>query len=152
MTIQASGCILLSEDTKRILLQLRAPDRRRKSYWGFWGGSNEENELPIQTIERELTEELGFLPELTKIYPLHKMVSNDDNFIYNTFLATVATEFIPNINHESDGYAWVKYNHYPVPLHPGAKLVLQNPRIISKINTIVNQVDVAQSLVPFHQD
>ena len=142
MTIYASGCILLSEDTKRILLQLRAPDRRNKSYWGFWGGSQEQGESPIDTIERELTEEIGFLPKFTKVYPLHQMVSNDETFIYNTFLATVPNEFIPIINHESEGYAWVKYNQYPTPLHPGARIVLQNPRIISKINTIVNQIDM----------
>jgi 8-oxo-dGTP pyrophosphatase MutT (NUDIX family) len=139
-TVNASGCILLSEDTKRILLQLRSPDRRNKNFWGFWGGGSEHDELPVQTIERELTEELGFLPVITKFYPLHKMVSNDESFEYNTFLATVANEFIPIINHESEGYAWVNYNRYPVPLHPGAKLVLQNPRIISKIKTIVDQL------------
>jgi len=141
MTIKASGCILLSEDTKRILLQLRTPDRKRKNYWGFWGGGSENDELPVQTIERELTEELGFLPEITKFYPLHKMVSNDESFEYDTFLATVPHEFTPQINGESEGYAWVNYDRYPVPLHPGAKLVLQNPRILSKIKTIVDQLD-----------
>jgi len=140
MTINASGCILLSEDTKRILLQLRSPDRKGKNYWGFWGGSKEHDELPIQTIERELNEELGLSPNITKFYPLHKMVSNDESFEYNTFLATVPHEFTPIINHESEGYAWVNYDRYPVPLHPGAKLVLQNPRIISKIKTIVTQI------------
>lgn len=140
MTAQASGCILLSQDTKRILLQLRRPDRRNKNYWGFWGGATEGDELPVQTVERELTEELGFLPEIIKLHPLHKMTSNDESFEYNTFLAVVPNEFIPNINEESEGYAWVNYNRYPVPLHPGAKLVLQNPRILSKIKTIVDQL------------
>jgi len=141
MNIKASGCILLSEDTKRILLQLRIPDRKSKNYWGFWGGKSEINELPVQTIERELKEELGFLPEINKFYPLHKMVSNDESFEYDTFLATVSSEFIPILNDESEGYAWVNYNRYPVPLHPGVKLVLQNPRILSKIRTIVDQID-----------
>jgi len=141
MTIRASGCILLSEDTHRILLQLRRPDRKNKNYWSFWGGSSEPGELPIQTIERELEEELGFLPDITKFYPIHKMVSNDESFEYDTFLATVSAEFIPIINNESEGYAWVNYDRYPAPLHPGAKLVLQNPRILSKIKTIVDQMN-----------
>lgn len=141
MTLRASGCILLSENTKRILLQLRQPDRKNKTYWGFWGGGSIDGELPVQTIERELFEELGFLPEITKFYPIHKMVSNDDSFEYDTFLATVPTEFTPNVNHESLGYAWVDWDQYPAPLHPGAKLVLQNPRIMSKIRTIVEQID-----------
>lgn len=141
MTLQASGCILLSEDTKRILLQLRRPDRKNKNYWGFWGGGVEPGETPIQTINRELTEELGFLPDIIKYYPLHNMTSNDESFEYITFLATVPTEFIPIINNESEGYAWVNYDRYPAPLHPGAKLVLQNPRIMSKIKTIVSQLN-----------
>lgn len=141
MTVKASGCILLSEDTKRILLQLRAPDKRNRNYWGFWGGSNEKGEMPIDCIKRELQEEVGFLPLLTKIYPLHTMISNDETFEYTTFLATTPTEFIPTINQESEGYAWVNYDRYPVPLHPGAKIVLQNPRIMSKITTIVNQLE-----------
>lgn len=140
MTIKASGCIILSEQTGRMLLQLRKPDRKNKNYWGFWGGGSEPGELPVQTIERELQEELGFLPEITKFYPIHKMVSNDQSFEYDTFLATTPAEFIPTINGESEGYAWVNYDRYPVPLHPGAKLVLQNPRIMSKITTIVDQV------------
>jgi 8-oxo-dGTP pyrophosphatase MutT (NUDIX family) len=140
MTFQASGCILLSEDTKRILLQLRSPDRKNRNYWGFWGGGASVGETPIQTINRELIEELGLLPDITKYYPLHNMTSNDESFEYITFLATVPNEFVPIINDESQGYAWVNYDKYPTPLHPGAKLVLQNPRIISKIKTIVSQL------------
>jgi 8-oxo-dGTP pyrophosphatase MutT (NUDIX family) len=144
MTFRASGCILLSVDTRRILLQLRSPDRKNKSYWGFWGGGVQAGEMPVQTIERELVEEIGFLPDIIKFYPLHKMVSNDDSFEYDTFLATVPTEFIPTINDESEGYAWVNYDRYPVPLHPGAKLVLESPRIVSKIRTIVQTLDHSQ--------
>ena len=140
MTIQASGCILLSQSTKRILLQLRAPDKRNKNYWGFWGGGAEGSESPVQTIQRELSEEIGFVPEIVKFYPLHKMSSNDQSFEYNTFLATVPDEFMPVLNTESEGYAWVNYDRYPVPLHPGAKIVLQNPQIMSKIKTIVDQL------------
>lgn len=141
MTFRASGCILLSMDTQRILLQLRSPDRKNKSYWGFWGGGVHPGETPIKTIERELVEEIGFLPDIVKFYPLHKMVSNDESFEYDTFLATVPSEFVPVVNDESEGYAWVKYDRYPVPLHPGAKLVLENPRIASKIKTIITTLD-----------
>jgi 8-oxo-dGTP pyrophosphatase MutT (NUDIX family) len=139
-TVYASGCIILCKHTQRMLLQLRSPDRRNKNYWGFWGGGRDGLETPVQTIKRELVEEIGFLPVITKFYPLHKMVSNDDSFEYDTFLATVEEEFIPILNSESEGYAWVKYDRHPIPLHPGSKLVLQNPRILSKIKTIVDQL------------
>lgn len=139
MTINASGCLLMSIETKRMLMQLRKPDRRNKSYWGFWGGGHHKNEKPIQAINRELSEEIGFLPDIIKYYPLHKMTSNDRSFEYNTFIVTVAEEFVPILNRESHGYAWIDYNRYLTPLHPGAKMVLQNPRILSKVKTVVNQ-------------
>lgn len=140
MIVKASGCIILSEDTKKILFQLRKPDRKNKNYWGVWGGTSLENETPIETLVRELTEELGELPEITKFYPLHKMVSNDELFEYDTFIATVPTEFVPTLNHESEGYAWVNYERYPLPLHSGVKFILQNPKLISKIRTVVSQL------------
>ena len=141
----ASGGIILSEDTSRILLQLRAAKKRNKNYWGFWGGSSNPGELPVQTLRRELHEELGNIPDITKIYPMHKLISNDKHFEYNTFVVTVPHEFIPNLNNESLGYAWVDYDQYPNPLHPGARIVLENPKLMSKIKTIVDQLNNTNS-------
>jgi 8-oxo-dGTP pyrophosphatase MutT (NUDIX family) len=137
LMLQASGCILIARTTGRVLFQFRAKDRRRRSYWGIWGGKS-ENEQPIDNVKRELAEELGELPDLQKVYPIHKMVSDDGGFEYNTFLSIIPDEFVPTINKESQGYAWVDFGCWPYPLHPGLKDVLQNPRIYSKITTILS--------------
>jgi ADP-ribose pyrophosphatase YjhB (NUDIX family) len=134
--IRASGCIILSLDSGRICLQLRSENAKYGGTWSFWGGKQEQNEKPVETLLRELKEEIGLIPDIEKVYPLHRYVSRDKNFEYNAFVVTVYEEFIPNLNHESNGYAWVNIGCYPKPLHKGAKNVLLNASINKKIEAI----------------
>lgn len=62
-------------------------------------------------------EEIGFSINSTKIIPIQKFVNN--SFTYHTFFCSIDDEFIPKLNHEHCGYAWVGKNQYPKPLHPG---------------------------------
>jgi 8-oxo-dGTP pyrophosphatase MutT (NUDIX family) len=136
--ISASGGIFLSLDTKRICLQLRNENNRHGGTWSFWGGKSENNEKPIDTLLRELREEIGILPDIKKIYPLHKYISQDKNFEYNAFVILVFEEFIPSLNNESSGYCWINYGNYPISLHIGAKSLLSSKTIDKKIKTIIN--------------
>lgn len=117
-------------------MQLRGKQSSHRGTWSFWGGKAERNERPIETLLRELNEEIGLLPDFEKIYPLHKFTSNDKKFEYNAFVVTVFEEFLPQTNGETAGYVWVDINKYPQPLHQGAKLVLHNPAMKEKIRTI----------------
>ena len=139
--IQASGCLFLAVDTGRILLQQRSQHSSHPRTWGFFGGKGEKNERPIETLLRELNEEIGILPDVEKVYPLNKFTSPDKKFIYNTFVVAVFEEFIPVLNNESDGYCWVKINNWPRPLHPGAKAQLFNKEIVKKIKTILSSCE-----------
>lgn len=139
--ISASGGLFLSLDTKRICLQLRSDNGKYGGTWSFWGGKSENDEKPIDTLFRELKEEIGILPDIQKVYPLHKYVSQDKNFEYNAFVITVFEEFIPTLNKESSGYCWVDAGIYPKPLHRGAKNVLSSKTVDKKIKTIINLID-----------
>lgn len=134
--MNASGCLILSLDTGRIMLQQRSGTTSHPRTWGFFGGKSEENERPIQTLLRELEEEIGMLPDIQKVYPLNNFTSMNKKFIYDTFVITVHDEFIPQLNNETDGYCWVKIGNWPRPLHSGAKAQLYNKDIIKKIKTI----------------
>lgn len=136
--ISASGCLFLSLDTGKVCLQLRADNSKYGGTWSFWGGKSEMNEFPIDTLLRELKEEIGIIPDVEKLYPLHKYVSKDKNFEYNAFVLTVYEEFLPQLNYESAGYCWVNVGMYPKPLHRGARSVLLNSDINKKLNTILN--------------
>lgn len=136
--ISASGGLFLSLDTKRICLQLRGEEGKYNGTWSFWGGKRENDEKPIDTLLREMREEIGILPDIQKIYPIHKYVSQDKNFEYNAFVVTVFEEFIPVLNSESSGYCWVNVDMYPKPLHRGAKSVLSSKTVQKKIKTIID--------------
>jgi 8-oxo-dGTP pyrophosphatase MutT (NUDIX family) len=124
VSITAVGVIVLALDTKRCLMQLRNSERRHHHTWGFFGGKVEPTEAPIDAICRELTEEIGFVPDISKLNPLDVYESADKNFYYLTFVAVVDQEFSPQLNHESAGYAWVDIGAWPRPLHAGSKATL----------------------------
>ena len=134
--IEASGCIFLSSQTGRILLQLRSTNVTHSKTWGFFGGKSEEHERPIETLRREIKEEIGMMPAIVKTIPISKFTSGNGRFIYNSFVVIVKEEFIPVLNGESDGYAWVDIGKWPKPLHPGAKIQCKSRDFLKKIKTI----------------
>ena len=134
--IEASGCIFLSLNTGRILLQQRGSKVKHPNTWGFFGGKSEPGERPSETLYREIIEEIGTLPNIIKVVPLNKFTSANKNFEYNSFVSVVQKEFIPILNEESNGYAWVKIGNYPSPLHPGANIQLRDNEFTKKVKVI----------------
>ena len=111
----SAGIFFYSQKTKRYLFLLRA-DRIHPT-WGIPGGKLETDETILEGLERECQEEIQFFPKKAKLIPLQKFVNN--TFTYHTFFCQIKDEFIPKLNNEHIGYAWVDRNHYPKPLHPG---------------------------------
>ena len=129
--IQASGCCFLALDTGRIMLQQRSKKSSHPLTWSFWGGKIEKGEQPIDALRRELTEEIGFVPAMEKLNPLDTFKSPDNGFIYYTYVIITPKEFIPSLNDESSGYAWVDIGKWPKPLHSGAKITLNSKKNIA---------------------
>src|ERR1035438_3651950 len=117
MVIQAAGCVFFARSTKRILLNFRSTTVSKPNCWGFWGGKINQDETIIQGLSREIKEEIGFLPEYERVTIIDEFHSPDAQFVYYSFAIFVVDEFIPLINDESQGYAWVGLNSYPKPLH-----------------------------------
>jgi mutator protein MutT len=134
----AAGVVFLAKDTGRCLLQLRNSDKRFKNTWGFWGGLIEKGETVYECIQRELTEEIGFVPELAKLNPIDVYQSRDQKFYYYSFVYVVEKEFSPVLNGESAGYAWVNIGVWPQPLHNGARLTLNKNGGTEKLHTILS--------------
>jgi len=134
--IQASGCIFLSSVSGRIMMQLRSKNVTHPSTWGFFGGKSESTERPIETLYREIEEEMGLLPDIKKVIPVSKFTSGNRNFVYNSFVVLVSDEFMPVLNSESDGYCWVNIESWPAPLHPGAGIQCKSKDFLKKLKTI----------------
>ena len=129
MTIQAPGYISLSRSTRRVLLNFRSETVSKPNCWGFWGGKINRDETLLQGLEREIKEEINFFPEYERITTIDQFQSPDAQFTYSSFAIIVPNEFLPIINDESQGFAWVSFQHYPKPLHPGARAILENENI-----------------------
>jgi 8-oxo-dGTP pyrophosphatase MutT (NUDIX family) len=102
--------------------------------WGLVGGKIEPNESILSGLEREINEELGGKILGAKILPIEKYTSDNEKFIYHTFLIKVEEEFMPDLNAEHKGYCWVPLEDYPKPLHPGILRILNSETVKKKLD------------------
>lgn len=136
--IICSGGLFYARDTKRFLLLLRTQGKTAGT-WGLVGGKKEQSdETLIDALKREISEEIGTLPDINKIVPLELFVSNDQHFQYNTYLLVVDKEFIPKLNLEHSSYAWASYDCWPKPLHQGVKNSFNNKIIRAKLELLID--------------
>jgi hypothetical protein len=54
-----------------------------------------------------------------RLVPIEKFTSADTKFVYHTFFCSVESEFVPVLNDEHIGWAWISAGNWPKPMHPG---------------------------------
>lgn len=111
--ITASGVFFYCTTTQRYLYLLRSDTKN----WSIPGGKCDNGETLFENIVRECEEEMGHFPQSGQLIPIQKFVNG--TFTYHTFFCSVDIEFMPRLNDEHCGYAWVGDGQYPKPLHPG---------------------------------
>jgi len=136
MANQSAGVFFYSTNTNRYLYLLRT-DAKNPGNWGIPGGKVEKGETLLEGIVRECQEEIGHFPEDAKLIPIQKFINR--SFTYHTFFCQVDDEFIPVLNEEHCGYAWVGDNQYPKPLHPGLFNTVSFDVVIDKLNSLTNK-------------
>ena len=142
--IRAAGALFLSTQTKRFLFLMRADDTYTDT-WATVGGRAEIGETVIESLSREIQEEIGFLPIVRKTIPVDLFVSNDGKFEFHMFVCLVDKEFIPNLNSEHKGYAWSGIDNFPKPLHPALYNALKNNELKSKIKSVLDLLEVSET-------
>lgn len=113
--------------------------------WATVGGRAELGETVIESLSREIQEEIGFLPIVRKTIPVDLFVSNDGKFEFHMFVCLVDKEFIPNLNSEHKGYAWSGIDNFPKPLHPALYNALKNNELKSKIKSVLDLLEVSET-------
>jgi len=132
---QSTGALIFSKKTKRYLFLLRDGSRYSGS-WGLVGGKIDKGERITEALYREITEEISVDLSQHKTIPIETFTSDDQKFIYYTFLISVDDEFVPQLNNEHRGYCWVQLNDHPRPLHPGVWRTFKFKVIVDKISTL----------------
>lgn len=139
--IICSGALFYALDSRRFLF-LHRNNGKRKNLWGLVGGTNEDKETPWEGLRREVEEEIGFLPDIVKTMPLETFISNDELFHYHTYICIVQNEFLPKLNFEHNGYAWVSFTKWPRPLHDGVRNTLTSKVNQRKLQTVFEVLDL----------
>jgi ADP-ribose pyrophosphatase YjhB (NUDIX family) len=141
-SVNAVGVWFYSIATQRYLYLMR-DDPKHPNVWGLPGGKIESGETIIDAIQRECQEELGAMPEYIRLVPLEKFTSTDQGFSYHTFFCSVANEFVPELNDEHIGWAWINSGTWPKPMHPGLWSTVNFDAVRNKIITIEQQIQTS---------
>jgi 8-oxo-dGTP pyrophosphatase MutT (NUDIX family) len=132
----SAGVFFYSKNTERFLFLLRT-DKKNPGNWGIPGGKIEDNETLIEGIQRECEEEIGYFPLKAKLIPIQKFINH--SFVYHTFFCEIEDEFIPKLNDEHCGYAWVESGQYPKPLHPGLFNTINFDIVQEKLKVLIKK-------------
>jgi 8-oxo-dGTP pyrophosphatase MutT (NUDIX family) len=136
MIKRSAGVFFYSNLTNRFLYLLRT-DSKNPSTWGIPGGKIEQGETLFEGIIRECEEEIGYFPINAKLIPIQKFINH--SFTYHTFYCKVEEEFIPRLNDEHCGYAWVVEGQYPKPLHPGLFSTVHFDTVKAKLKALMEK-------------
>lgn len=132
-TLTSAGVLVYSTKTGRYLFLLRSGGSYN-NHWGLIGGKLESGESMYQGLTREIQEEIG-AKDIGKLVPLDKFTSDNERFVYHTFMCPVEDEFIPTLNSEHKGFCWVNLQDCPKPIHPGVWKTLNFAAVADKIKT-----------------
>lgn len=136
--VNAVGVWFYAMDTSRYLYLMRN-DPKHPGSWGLPGGRMEPGESLRDAMFRECREELGFVPDFVRLVPIEKFTTVDGVFAYHTFYCSVGKEFVPVLNHEHLGYAWIDSGTWPKPMHPGLWSTVNFDAVRDKILTLEQQ-------------
>lgn len=138
--VVCAGGLFIARNTGRFLFLCRTHEKTF-GHWGLVGGKSEPTDTStLDTLIREIYEEVGATPSIEKVIPLELYISEDSLFHYNTYAFIVNNEFIPTLNSEHSGYAWCSNNAWPRPLHTGVRSTLQSNIVCSKLEVVLAMI------------
>jgi len=117
------GIVIISRTTNKILLVERNDYNK---YWSMITGGFEKNDLThLNTIKREMYEELELDYNLVNIKRGSIEFLKDKNMIFKWYIGLVDYEFDPILCNENLSYGWFDINEVPNNLYPNLMDKLQ---------------------------
>lgn len=121
---KAAISILMCINTKRTLLLLRPEDDNTiQDEWTFVAGTMEDHEDPLETIKREIMEELMF--DSTDIKFKFLGVKNRNNLKLYYFIGYMDNEEVPILNEENVDWGWFDVDDIPKNTYLDSKKILK---------------------------
>lgn len=137
--LKAVGVWFYSRTSRRYLYLLRN-DPKHPGTWALPGGKLMSGETLLTGMHRECQEELGQWPSYQLLIPLETFTSADGSFEYHTWVCVVGSEFVPVLNHEHLGWAWIDRGHWPRPLHPGLWNTVNVDTVQAKLEQVEHSI------------
>ena len=110
--IYIASAVILNTNNELLLVR-----KKGSNYFQLTGGKIDPNENEIQTVIREIKEEIGLsisMSELTYLGEHETHAVNEAETIVNgsIFIVKVENDFIPIIANEIEEYIWLNNNNY----------------------------------------
>lgn len=134
---QGAGCVIVAQDTGRMLLMHRSAQVQEPGTWGNCGGAVDHGVSPRDHALQETYEETGYQGAVSAVIPLY--IFEKGSFRYSNFLAVVPHEFNPSLNWESQGSRWCTIGDWPQPLHFGMKALFDDAASMEKIRRVAGE-------------
>jgi 8-oxo-dGTP pyrophosphatase MutT (NUDIX family) len=111
---ESVGILIIAKDTNNFMLLHRV---NKPIVWSILTGKmDKKGETPLETIKREIEEEINLDPSFIK--GIRKVGVVKDNKIFHVFVGFVDEEFEPNLKlDENDGFGWYNESDLPSPMH-----------------------------------
>lgn len=110
--IYIASAVILNTNNELLLVR-----KKGSNYYQLTGGKIDSNETEIQTVIREIKEEIGLsisMGELTYLGEHETQAVNEAETIVHgsIFIVQVTNDFIPTIANEIEEYAWLNKENY----------------------------------------
>ena len=111
---ESVGILIIARDTNNFLLLHRSS---KPIVWSTLTGKMDvPGETPLETIKREIKEEINLDP--SNIKGIREVGQVIDKKIFHVFVGFVDKEFKPNLKlDENDDYGWFNSQNLPSPIH-----------------------------------
>jgi 8-oxo-dGTP pyrophosphatase MutT (NUDIX family) len=104
---RGAGILPLCVTTGRCLLAMRSQDVNEPGTWGLLGGKMDPGDgTPEEAAMRELAEEAEYKGKV-ELVEAATFKHPSGHFTYHNFVGRVWEEFVPVLNWETEGTAWI---------------------------------------------